>query len=151
MPLISLQDLPAFGALIGLDPGAKTIGVAACDSARMIASPVETINRGKKLGPSLERLLEIYDSRSAVGVVCGLPLNMDGTEGPRAQSARALCRHILEKRDIPIALWDERLSTAAVERLLIEGDTSRAKRGEVVDKMAAAWILQGAIDRLSAA
>ncbi len=149
MPLVSLPDLPPKGALLGLDPGAGTIGVAACDPSRLIASPVETIVRGKKLAPALDRLFALYDQRKCVGLVCGLPVNMDGTEGPRAQSARSLARHILERRDIPLAMWDERLSTAAVERALIEADASRARRDELVDKLAAAWILQGAIDRLA--
>jgi putative Holliday junction resolvase len=148
MPLVSLADLPPKGALLGLDPGSKTVGVAACDPSRLIASPVETIARGRKLAPTLARLFELYDGRACVGLVMGLPINMDGTEGPRAQSARALVRSIIEKRDIPVALWDERLSTAAVERAMIAADTSRARREEAVDKLAAAWILQGAVDRL---
>ncbi len=149
MPLLSLDQLPRSGALLGLDPGTTTIGVAACDPIRMIASPLETIEKGRKLAPSLDRLFQLYDGRSCTGIVMGHPINMDGTEGPRAQSARALARNIIERRDIPVALWDERLSTAAVERMLIAGDASRARRGEIVDKLAAAWILQGAIDRLS--
>lgn len=148
MPMVSLEDLPPRGALLGIDPGAKAIGVAACDSGRLIASPVEAIMRGRKLAPALDRLLALYDQRQCVGLVVGLPRNMDGTEGPRAQSARSLAQNILGRRDIPIALWDERLSTAGVERTLLEADTSRAKRDEVIDKLAAAWILQGAIDRL---
>jgi putative Holliday junction resolvase len=149
MPLVALEDLPASGALLGLDPGSTTIGVAACDSLRMIASPLETIEKGRKLAPALDRLFQLYDHRACVGFVMGHPLNMDGTAGPRSQSARGLARNIIERRDIPVALWDERLSTAAVERMLIEGDASRARRGEIVDKLAAAWILQGAIDRLN--
>jgi putative Holliday junction resolvase len=149
MPLVPLTDLPAKGALLGLDPGSKAIGVACCDPSRLIASPLETIARGKKLAPVLDRLFQLYDERRCVGVVVGLPINMDGTEGPRAQSARALARNIIERRDIPLALWDERLSTAGAERALIEADTSRARRDELIDKLAAAWILQGAIDRLS--
>jgi putative Holliday junction resolvase len=149
MPLVSLTDLPAKGALLGLDPGAKTIGVAACDPGRMIASPIETITRGKKLAPALDQVFALYDARKCVGIVLGLPVNMDGTEGPRAQSARALAQNILGRRDVPLALWDERLSTAGAERALLEADASRARRDELIDKMAAAWILQGAIDRLS--
>lgn len=148
MPMVSLEDLPPRGALLGIDPGSKAIGVAACDSGRLIASPVEAIVRGRKLAPALERLLALYDQRQCVGLVVGLPKNMDGTEGPRAQSARSLAQNILGRRDIPIALWDERLSSAGVERTLLEADTSRAKRDEVIDKLAASWILQGAIDRL---
>jgi putative Holliday junction resolvase len=146
--LVLLQDLPPRGPLLGIDPGTKAIGVAACDAGRLIASPVEAIVRGKKLAPSLDRLFALYDQRQCVGLVMGLPKNMDGTEGPRAQSARSLVQNILQRRDIPVALWDERLSSAGVERTLIDADTSRAKRDEVIDKLAASWILQGAIDRL---
>jgi putative Holliday junction resolvase len=145
--LVSLQELPPRGALLGIDPGTKAIGVAACDAGRLIASPVEAIVRGKKLAPALDRLFALYDLRQCVGLVMGLPKNMDGTEGPRAQSARSLVTNILARRDIPVALWDERLSSAGVERTLLAADTSRAKRDEVIDKLAAAWILQGAIDR----
>jgi putative holliday junction resolvase len=148
MPLVSLNELPPKGSLLGLDPGAKTIGVAGCDPGRLIATALETIVRGKKLAPALDRLFALYDQRRSVGVVLGLPINMDGTEGPRAQSARALGRHILQRRDVPLALWDERLSSAGAERALIEADASRARREELIDKVAAAWILQGAIDRL---
>jgi len=150
MAIVELNELPPFGPLLGLDPGTKTIGVAAADTTRTIASPLETIKRGKKLAPSLVRLFELYDERSCVGLVMGLPVNMDGSHGPRVQAVKALSRNILEKRDVPIAFWDERLSTAAVERTLLEADASRAKRAEVVDKMAASYILQGAIDRLAA-
>jgi putative Holliday junction resolvase len=149
MPLVSLTDLPAKGALLGLDPGTKTIGVAGCDPSRLIASPLETIVRGKQLAPALDRLFQLYDERRCAGIVLGLPMNMDGTEGPRAQSARALARNILERRDVPLTMWDERLSTAGAERALIEADASRARRDELIDKLAAAWILQGAIDRLN--
>ena len=149
MPLVSLIDLPPKGSLLGLDPGSKTIGVAGCDPGRIIAGALETIVRGKKLSPSLDRLFQLYDQRLSVGVVMGLPVNMDGTEGPRSQSARSLAQNILARRDIPIAFWDERLSTAGAERALLEADASRARREEVIDKLAAAWILQGAIDRLN--
>ena len=145
MALVSLYELPPKGSLLGLDPGTKTIGVAGCDIGRMIASGLETIVRGKKLAPSLDRLFQLYDQRQSVGIVMGMPINMDGTEGPRAQSARSLVQNILARRDIPLAFWDERLSTAGAERVLLEADTSRAKREEVIDKLAAAWILQGAI------
>jgi putative Holliday junction resolvase len=148
MPIVSMQELPARGALLGIDPGAKAIGVAACDANRLIASPVEAILRGKKLAPSLDRLFALYEERQCVGLVMGLPRNMDGSEGPRAQSARSLVQNILGRRDIPVALWDERLSSAGVERALLDADTSRARRDAVIDKLAAAWILQGAIDRL---
>jgi putative Holliday junction resolvase len=149
MPLVSLAELPPKGALLGLDLGTKAIGVAASDQSRLIASPVDTIIRGKRLGPVLDKLFELYDGRKCAGLVVGLPVNMDGTEGPRAQSARTFVINLRQRRDIPVALWDERLSTAAVERALIEADTSRQRRGEIVDKLAAAWILQGAIDRLA--
>ena len=149
MALVSLYELPPKGSLLGLDPGTKTIGVAGCDIGRMIASGLETIVRGKKLAPSLDRLFQLYDQRQSVGIVMGMPINMDGTEGPRAQSARSLVQNILARRDVPLAFWDERLSTAAAERTLLEADTRRARREEVIDKLAAAWILQGAIDRLN--
>ncbi len=148
MAICELSELPPKGALLGLDPGTKTIGVAACDMTRLIASPVETIQKGKKLAPSLERLFWLYDDRKCTGIIMGLPVNMDGSHGPRVQAVRAFARNILEKRDIPIAFWDERLSTAAVERTLIEADTRRSKRAEVIDKVAASYILQGAIDNL---
>ena len=149
MAIVSLADLPPKGSLLGLDPGSTTIGVAGCDIGRMIATGLETIVRGKKLAPSLDRLFQIYDQRQSVGIVMGLPINMDGSEGPRAQSAKSLAQNILGRRDIPLAFWDERLSTAAAERVLLEADASRARRDQVVDKLAAAWILQGAIDRLN--
>ena len=148
MQLVSLQDLPPKGALLGLDPGSKTIGVAGCDANRLIATALETITRGKKLARALDRIFALYEQRQSVGLVLGLPVNMDGSEGPRAQSARSLATNILGRRDIPIALWDERLSTAGAERALLAADASRARREEVIDKLAAAWILQGAIDRL---
>ncbi len=148
MPLVSLQELPPKGPLLGIDPGSKAIGVAGCDANRLIATGLEAIIRGKKLAPALDRIFALYDQRASVGLVLGLPRNMDGSEGPRAQSARSLATNILARRDIPIALWDERLSSAGVERALLEADTSRARRDEVIDQLAAAWILQGAIDRL---
>jgi putative Holliday junction resolvase len=148
MALVSLIDLPPRGSLLGLDPGTTGVGVAACDPGRLIATGTEAIPRGRKLAPVLDRLFQLYDERKCVGMVVGLPLNMDGSEGPRAQSARALVQNIIGRRDVPLALWDERLSTAGVERALIEADASRARREQVVDKLAAAWILQGAIDRL---
>lgn len=149
MPEVSLHDLPKTGALLGLDPGSKTLGVAVSDTTRLIASPLETIPRGKKLRPALDRLFAIYDERQCVGLICGLPLNMDGTSGPRTQAVRGLIFNLMEIRDVPVAFQDERLSTAAVERLLIDADQSRQRRGQVVDKMAAAWILQGAIDAMA--
>lgn len=149
MAICDLSALPPKGPLLGLDPGTKTIGVAACDGLRLIASPVETIARGKKLAPALARLFALYDDRAATGLVMGLPLNMDGSEGPRAQSARALAHNILQTRDIPIAFQDERLSSAQAERVMIEADLSRARRAELIDASAAALILQSAIDRLA--
>src|SRR5439155_25893625 len=125
--------------------GQKTIGVAVSDTSLMIASPLELIRR-TKFTTDAEALFKLMDARRAAGVVIGLPVNMDGTEGPRCQSARAFGRNLLRLRELPIAFWDERLSSAAVNRLLItEADTTRARRAEVVDKLAAAWILQGAL------
>lgn len=151
MPVLALTDaaalLPARGALIGLDLGTKTIGVAASDPDRRLATPVETIAR-KKFNADAARLFALAGERRAVGFVLGLPINMDGTEGPRAQATRAFARNLAKLTDLPIALWDERLSTAAVERALIAADASRAKRKAVIDQHAAAYILQGALDRL---
>ncbi|PQA85728.1 Holliday junction resolvase RuvX [Hyphococcus luteus] len=137
----------AAGALFGLDIGEKTIGVAVCDPSRMVATPVETIRR-KKFTPDAERLAALAAERNIVGIVLGLPLNMDGTEGPSAQRARAFARNLPKVLDLPVAFWDERLSTAAMERALVGLDASRAKRADKIDEMAAAYILQGAIDRL---
>ncbi|HHG90686.1 MAG TPA: Holliday junction resolvase RuvX [Devosia sp.] len=142
-----LADLPASGSLMGLDLGTKTIGVAISDSLRLSATPLETIKR-KKFTQDAERLLEIITKNNIKGIVLGLPLNMDASEGPRAQSARAFARNLSGKTALPIAFWDERLSTSAVTRTLLEADISRAKRAEVVDKLAASFILQGALDRL---
>jgi len=141
---------PASGALIGLDLGTKTIGVASSDPARKIATGVETIMR-KTFTIDATRLLALAAERRAVGFVIGLPLNMDGSEGPRAQSSRSFARNLAKLTALPIALWDERLSTAAVERDLIAADASRAKRAAVIDQHAAAFILQGALDRLASA
>jgi putative Holliday junction resolvase len=141
------RHLPARGALLGLDLGSKTIGVATSDPARRLATGVETIAR-KKFQVDAKRLLALAAERGCVGFVLGLPLNMDGSEGPRAQSARAFARNFAKLTDLPIALWDERLSTAAVERELIAADVSRRKRAAVIDQHAAAFILQGALDRL---
>jgi putative Holliday junction resolvase len=151
MPVLALIDiaplLPARGALIGLDLGTKTIGVAASDPDRRLATPVETVPRSR-FARDAKRLLSLASERRAVGFVLGLPINMDGTEGPRAQATRAFGRNLSNLTALPIALWDERLSTAAVERALIEADASRAKRKAVIDQHAAAYILQGALDRL---
>jgi len=152
MPVLALTDaaplLPARGALIGLDLGTKTIGIASSDPDRRVAAPVETIAR-KRFGVDSGRILDLAAERRAVGFVLGLPINMDGTEGPRAQATRAFARNLAKLTELPIALWDERLSTAAVERALIEADASRAKRKAVIDQHAAAYILQGALDRLA--
>jgi len=149
MPELNLQDLPARGALLGIDPGAKSIGVAASDGLRMIASPVEIIARGKKLRPALDRLFAIYDAREATGLVIGLPLNLDGSSGPRVQAAKALAHNILGFRDIPLVFQDERLSSAEAERVMLAADMTRARRAETIDASAAAIILQTALDRLA--
>src|SRR5258706_10067894 len=139
--------LRARGVLIGLDLGTKTIGVAASDPDRRIAAGVETVAR-KTFSIDVARLLALAAERGATGFVLGLPINMDGSEGPRAQSTRAFARNLARLTDLPIALWDERLSTAAVERALIAADMSRRRRAEVIDQHAAVFILQGALDRL---
>ena len=154
MAVVDLLDLPgavAKGApLVGLDLGSQTIGVAVSDMTWMIASPLALIER-RKFTLDVETLFGLMETRGAGGLVIGLPINMDGTEGPRCQSARAFARHLLRIRDVPIAFWDERLSSAAVNRVLIsEADSTRSRRAGAVDKMAAAWILQGALDRLDA-
>ena len=142
-----LVALPATGKLLGLDLGTKTIGVAISDGMRYSATPLETIKR-TKFTEDANRLLELIKENNAVGLVLGLPLNMDGSEGPRVQSTRAFARNLAQKTDLPIAFWDERLSTAAVTRTLLEADVRRDKRAEVVDKLAASYILQGALERL---
>lgn len=142
-----LQVAPVSKRLIGLDLGSKTIGLALSDLGRGIASPLETIRR-KKFTLDAELLLGICAQQDVGGLVLGIPLNMDGSEGPRAQATRAFARNLSQKTDLPITLWDERLSTAAVTRTLLEADASRARRAEVVDKMAAAFILQGFLDRM---
>ena len=142
-----LPHLPVRGALVGLDLGTKTIGVAASDPDRRLATAVETVAR-KAFQADAARLLVLAAERNATGVVLGLPINMDGSEGPRAQSTRAFARNFARLTELPIAFWDERLSTAAVERTLIEADVSRAKRAAVIDEHAAIFILQGALDRL---
>ena len=142
-----LTRLPRFARLIGLDLGTKTIGVAVSDVERRIASPVETIRR-EKFTADIQKLSAITKAQEAFALVIGLPLNMDGTEGPRAQATRSFVRNLDAHLKLPVIYWDERLSTAAVTRTLIEQDASRAKRAEVVDRMAAAYILQGALDRI---
>lgn len=148
-PLIEIAPLlPPRGALLGLDLGTKTIGVAASDPDRRLAAGVETIAR-KTFTADAQRLLALAGERNAAGFVLGLPINMDGSEGPRAQSARAFARNLARLTALPIAFWDERLSTFAVERDLIAADVSRKKRAAVIDQHAAAYILQGALDRLA--
>lgn len=134
-------------ALAGLDLGDKTIGVAVSDRRLSVASPLETIRRGKFTADAA-RLLEIASGRDLGGLVLGLPRNMDGSEGPRCQSTRAFARNLARLTDLPITFWDERLSTVAAERALLEADASRAQRADVIDHVAAGYILQGALDRL---
>jgi putative Holliday junction resolvase len=149
LPLIeAAAHWPERGALLGLDLGTKTIGVAVSDPDRRLATGVETVQR-KAFRADAARLLSLAAERDAAGFVLGLPINMDGSEGPRAQSTRAFARNLSALTDLAIGLWDERLSTAAVERELIGLDVSRAKRAEVIDQHAAIFILQGALDRLA--
>ncbi|HZQ13833.1 MAG TPA: Holliday junction resolvase RuvX [Pseudolabrys sp.] len=149
LPLVeAAAHLPPRGALIGLDLGTKTIGVAVSDPDRRLATGVTTIAR-KTFTADARTLLALTAERAATGFVLGLPVNMDGSEGPRAQSTRAFARNLARLTELPIALWDERLSTAAVERDLIAADVSRKKRAAVIDQHAAAFILQGALDRLA--
>jgi putative Holliday junction resolvase len=147
VPLEAFVDLPAHARLLGLDLGSKTIGLALSDVERQIATPLETIQR-VKFGLDAAALLKVAEKHAVAGLVIGLPLNMDGTEGPRVQSTRAFVRNLTPLTDLPIVFWDERMSTLAVTRTLLDADASRAKRAAVVDKMAAAYILQGALDRL---
>lgn len=146
MALITLEDLPE-GALLALDPGTKTIGVAACGASRGIPMAVETIKR-TKFKQDAERIFALYDERKAVAIVMGLPVNMDGSEGPRAQSVRAMIRNLIAVRDIPVAVQDERLSTFEAEEKLIAAGVRRDKRKDIIDAHAAAAILQSALDRL---
>jgi putative Holliday junction resolvase len=141
-------SLPETGALLGLDLGTKTIGLALSDLRRAIASPLAVIRR-TKFQADLVELRQYIEAHRPVALVLGLPVNMDGTEGPRAQATRGFARNIERQVGLPILFWDERLSTAAVTRTLIEADASRKRRGEVVDKMAAAYILQGVLDRMA--
>jgi putative Holliday junction resolvase len=141
------SKLPSMGAIAGLDLGTVTIGVAVTDSFRRVATPLETIKR-TKFGKDAAALLGILEKRAITGIILGLPLNMDGSEGPRCQSTRAFARNLAPLTDLPITFWDERLSTVAAERALLEADTSRKRRAEVIDHVAASYILQGALDRL---
>jgi len=133
--------------LLGLDVGTKTVGLALSDVTRSIATPYETLRRAKFTADA-KKIAEIVTKEGVGGLVIGLPINLDGSEGPRAQSTRAFARNLAVHVAMPMAFWDERLSTAAVERHLIEADASRKRRAEVIDRMAAAYILQGALDRL---
>ena len=148
----TIQDfaasLPAGRAIAGLDLGDKTIGVAISDLRRSVATPIEIIRRVRFTEDSA-RLLALLAARGAAGILLGLPLNMDGSEGPRVQSTRAFARNLIRQTDLPIGYWDERLSTVAAERALLEADASRKRRREVIDQVAAGYILQGALDRMA--
>ncbi len=149
--LISIEDLaprlPTEARLLGLDVGTKTIGMALSDVTRSVATPYQTIRR-TKFTTDAKTILKVIETNQVGALLIGLPLNMDGSEGPRAQSTRAFARNLARLVDVPLVFWDERLSTAAVERHLIEADASRKRRAQVIDRMAAAYILQGALDRL---
>jgi putative Holliday junction resolvase len=151
MPILALADLRSALAprqrLLGLDVGEKTIGLAVSDSDFRVATPVDTIRR-TKFAADAARLAQLIGERGVGGLVIGLPINMDGSEGPRCQSVRQFGANLLQRLELPIAFWDERLSTAAVTRAMLEADVTRAKRARAVDKMAAAYILQGALDAL---
>jgi putative Holliday junction resolvase len=148
----SIEDfaaaLPRTGAVLGLDLGTKTIGVAVSDLRRQVASPLRTIRREKFTLDAAE-LLKIVAEREIGGLILGLPMNMDGSEGPRCQSTRAFARNLEKLTALPIGFWDERLSTVAAERAMLEADLSRKKRAERIDNVAAGFILQGALDRMS--
>jgi putative Holliday junction resolvase len=152
MPILTLSDLkpilPNYRRLLGLDLGTKTIGLALSDLSRTVATPHSTIAR-TKFTQDVAELFKVVDAQEVFALVLGLPISMDGTEGPRCQSTRQFAANLMKLRDMPILLQDERLSTAAVTRTLLEADASRKRRDEVVDKMAAAYILQGALDGLS--
>jgi putative Holliday junction resolvase len=141
------SELHSNNSLIGLDLGTKTIGVAVSDTILSVATPIKTIKR-KKFSTDADQLLEIISIKNCCGVVVGLPKNMDGSQGPRAQSTRAFARNFSAKAQLPITFWDERLSTVAAEKALLEADTTRKRRAEVIDHVAAAYILQGFLDRL---
>ena len=154
MPGSTLQSADDFrtllgtsGRLIGIDAGTKTLGLALSDVSRMIASPLETIKRTKFSADSA-RLLHLAHEHKIIGFVLGLPINLDGSEGPRVQSTRAFARNLNALSELPVLLWDERLTTAEAERMLIAADTSRKRRSEVIDKLAATVILQNALDRM---
>jgi len=140
--------LPAHRAVFGLDFGEKTIGIAASDLRRSVATPITVIRR-TKFTEDAGKLLALIAQRNIAGLILGLPRNMDGSEGPRAQATRAFARNLVRLTDLPIGYWDERLSTVAAERALLEADTSRKRRNEVIDQVAAGYILQGALDRMT--
>lgn len=142
-----LTSLPQGRAICGLDLGDKTIGIAVSDLRRTVSTPIHVIRRSK-FTEDAAALLAILTERNIAGIILGLPLNMDGSEGPRVQSTRAFARNLVKLTDLPITFWDERLSTVAAERALIEADTSRKRRREVIDQVAAGYILQGVLDRL---
>lgn len=150
-PIVPIEDLPKLLApearLLGLDVGTKTVGLALSDVTRSVATPYGTVRR-TKFTEDAKTILEVTEKNQVGALVIGLPLNLDGSEGPRAQSTRAFARNLAARIVVPIVFWDERLSTAAVERHLLEADASRKRRAEVIDRMAAAYILQGALDRL---
>ena len=146
--IAEFDETVAMGSVAGLDLGTVTIGVAFSDILRHVATPSQTIKR-KKFGVDAQVLLALLEKRQAVGIVLGLPINMDGSEGPRCQATRAFARNLSKLTDLPITYWDERLSTVAAERALLEADTSRKRRAEVIDHVAASYILQGALDRLA--
>jgi len=150
--IVTLEDLaesfPSGSRVMGLDLGTKTIGLALSDVSRTVATPLETIRR-KKFTEDINKLMEYTEEHGVSALVIGLPLNLDGSEGPRSQATRAFARNLGKHTELPIVFWDERLSTVAVERTLLEADASRKRRAEVIDKMAAAYILQGALDRLA--
>ena len=149
VPIEDLAErLPARGRIVGLDLGAKTIGLAVSDVERRLAAPLRTLQR-RAFQKDADALIAVFAEFEIVAIVLGLPLDLEGREGPRAQSTRAFARNLALRTDLPIAYWDERFSTAVVTRSLIENDVSRAKRAKVVDKLAAAYILQGALDRLA--
>ena len=148
MPIQTFEDIAATtGPLLGLDPGTKTLGLAISDRTRLIATPLKTIRR-KKFTSDAAELLEIYETNQAAALIIGLPMNMNGTAGPRVQSVKDFANNLMKLRDIPIFFWDERLSTMAVTRSMIDADMSCKKRAENVDKLAAGYILQGVLDRL---
>ncbi|MFC3180002.1 Holliday junction resolvase RuvX [Cypionkella sinensis] len=142
-----LAALPPGRAICGLDLGDKTIGIAVSDLRRSVATPIHTVRRVKFTTDAAE-LLAVLTERNVAGIILGLPLNMDGSPGPRVQSTQAFARNLVKLTDLPITFWDERLSTVAAERALLEGDTSRKRRREVIDQIAASYILQGVLDRL---